>query len=48
MTEMSYALDVADPQQYLKHFPRFVKAFAGKAFIHESAYYVDGYLGAAL
>jgi Acetyltransferases len=37
-----------DPQQYLMHFPRFVQAFGGKAFTHESAYYVDGYAGAAL
>src|SRR5687768_7660348 len=37
-----------DPQQYLTHFPRFVKAFGGKAFTHGSAYYVDGYAGAAL
>lgn len=37
-----------DPNQYLRHFPSFVKAFGGKAFAHESAYYVDGYAGAAL
>ncbi|MGH8727697.1 MAG: GNAT family N-acetyltransferase [Burkholderiales bacterium] len=37
-----------DPQQYLTHFPPFVKAFGGKAFTHGSAYYVDGYAGAAL
>jgi GNAT superfamily N-acetyltransferase len=37
-----------DPQQYLRHFPHFVKAFGGQAFIHGSAYYVDGYAGAAL
>ncbi len=37
-----------DPKQYLTHFPRFVKAFGGKAFSHGSAYYVDGYAGAAL
>jgi ribosomal protein S18 acetylase RimI-like enzyme len=37
-----------DPQQYLLHFPDFVKAFGGKAFAHGSAYYVDGYAGAAL
>lgn len=37
-----------DPQQYLMHFPRFVKAFGSKAFSHGSAYYVDGYAGAAL
>ncbi|HET6780548.1 MAG TPA: GNAT family N-acetyltransferase [bacterium] len=37
-----------DPRQYLMHFPRFVKAFGGMAFTHGSAYYVDGYAGAAL
>jgi GNAT superfamily N-acetyltransferase len=37
-----------DPQHYLRHFPRFVQAFGGKAFAHGSAYYVDGYAGAAL
>jgi hypothetical protein len=29
-----------DPAQCLMHFPTFVKAFGGKAFIHGSAYYV--------
>jgi GNAT superfamily N-acetyltransferase len=37
-----------DPQQYLRHFPSFVRAFGGKAFAHGSAYYVDGHAGAAL
>lgn len=37
-----------DPQQYLLHFPSFVRAFGGRAFAHGSAYYVDGYGGAAL
>ena len=37
-----------DPQQFLTHFPSFVRAFGGKAFAHGSAYYVDGYIGAAL
>lgn len=37
-----------NPYQYLTHMPPFVKAFAGKAFAHGSAYYVDGYAGAAL
>ncbi len=36
------------PQEYLKHFPGFVKAFGGKAFSHGSAYCIDGYAGAAL
>jgi GNAT superfamily N-acetyltransferase len=37
-----------DPQQYLRHFPRLVHAFGGKAFTHGSAYTVEGYAGAAL
>jgi ribosomal protein S18 acetylase RimI-like enzyme len=37
-----------DPKQYLTHFPTFVRALGGKAFAHASAYYVDGYAGAAL
>ena len=37
-----------DSQQYFTHFPSFVRAVAGKAFTHRSAYYVDGYAAAAL
>src|SRR5687767_13548736 len=37
-----------DPQQYLRHFPSFVMALGGNAFANESAYYVDGYSGAAM
>ena len=37
-----------DSHQYLTHFPPFVRAFGGKAFVQGSAYYVDGYAGAAL
>jgi GNAT superfamily N-acetyltransferase len=37
-----------DSQQYFMHFPSFVRAFAGMAFTHRSAYYVDGYAAAAL
>lgn len=37
-----------DPQQYLMHFPSFVKALGGNAFAHGGAHYVDGYAGAAL
>jgi GNAT superfamily N-acetyltransferase len=37
-----------NPQRYHMHFPSFVRAFGGKAFTHGSAYYADGYLGAAL
>jgi hypothetical protein len=34
-----------DPHQYLRNFPGFVRAFAGKSLEYNSAYYVDGYLG---
>lgn len=37
-----------DPHQYLTYAPEVARAFAGKAFAHATAYYVDGYLGAAL
>jgi len=37
-----------DPQQYLVHFPNFVKVLGGNAFAHGSAYYANGYAGAAL
>lgn len=37
-----------DPNQYLAHFPNFVRVFGGKAFARKSAYCVDGYAGAAL
>jgi hypothetical protein len=37
-----------DAQQHRTHFAHFVQAFGGKAFTHGSAYYVDGYAGAAL
>jgi ribosomal protein S18 acetylase RimI-like enzyme len=37
-----------DPQQYLSHFPTFVRAFGGRAFAHKTAYCVDGYAGTAL
>jgi GNAT superfamily N-acetyltransferase len=36
------------PTQYLMHFPAFVKAFGGRAFSNGTAYYIDGYAGAAL
>jgi hypothetical protein len=35
-------------RQYLTHFREFVKALGGKAFAHQSAYYVEGYGGASL
>ncbi len=37
-----------DAQQYLIQFPKFIRALGGKSFAHGSAYYVDGYAGAAL
>jgi ribosomal protein S18 acetylase RimI-like enzyme len=37
-----------DPHEYLKHFPDLVRALGGQAFAHGSAYYVDGFSGAAL
>jgi ribosomal protein S18 acetylase RimI-like enzyme len=37
-----------NPHQYLTHMPPMVKAFGGKAVAHGSAYFVDGYAGAAL
>jgi GNAT superfamily N-acetyltransferase len=38
----------ADPGEYLSMFPRFVKAFGGKAFERESAFVAPGHHGAAL
>jgi ribosomal protein S18 acetylase RimI-like enzyme len=37
-----------EPRQYLTSFPGLVRAFAGKAFEHGTAYCADGYAGAAL
>jgi ribosomal protein S18 acetylase RimI-like enzyme len=37
-----------DPHQYAAHFREFVKALGGKAFAHQSAYYLEGYGGASL
>jgi hypothetical protein len=37
-----------DPHQYPMHFREFVKALGGKAFAHQSAYYLEGYGGASL
>ncbi|MBE9036109.1 GNAT family N-acetyltransferase [aff. Roholtiella sp. LEGE 12411] len=34
--------------EYLTHFPHFVRALAGRAFEHNTAYYIDGYSGTAL
>lgn len=37
-----------DPDQYLREFPNFVKAFGGRAFEHRTAHYVPGFFGGAL
>ena len=37
-----------EPGQYLSHFPEFVRAFAGRAFDHNSAHHLAGFEGAAL
>jgi len=37
-----------DTHKYLKYFPGFVRAFAGKAFEHHGAYYVNNFAGVAL
>jgi ribosomal protein S18 acetylase RimI-like enzyme len=37
-----------EPRQYLTSFPGFVRAFAGRAFEHGTAYCLRGYAGAAL
>jgi ribosomal protein S18 acetylase RimI-like enzyme len=37
-----------DSLQYLNYFPKVVSAFGGNAFEHDSAYYADGFSGAAL
>jgi len=37
-----------DPQKYLENFPLIAAAFGGNAFANETAYYADGYAGAAL
>jgi GNAT superfamily N-acetyltransferase len=38
----------SDPGAYVTHGPDFVLAFGGRALEHESAWYIDGYRGAAL
>lgn len=37
-----------DPTVFLRHFPRFVRAFAGRAFERGTAYCAEGHAGAAL
>jgi len=36
------------PNDYLRHFPKFVEGFGGRAFENSGAYYLDGHVGAAL
>src|SRR5918992_4796395 len=35
-----------DSHQFFSNFPEFVRIFGGKAFEHDTAYYVDGFAGA--
>jgi GNAT superfamily N-acetyltransferase len=37
-----------DPQQYLEAFPRFARAFGGRAIDHGTAHYYEGFSGVAL
>ncbi|MEH2182617.1 GNAT family N-acetyltransferase [Nostoc sp.] len=37
-----------EPRQYLTYFPQFISFFGGKAFEHNTAYYIGDYVGAAL
>lgn len=37
-----------DPHRYISHFPDIIKAFGGRPFQNGTAYYVGGFLGAAL
>lgn len=37
-----------NPPAYLANFPRLVRAFGEKAFVHGTAFYIENYLGAAL
>ncbi|MBE9069534.1 GNAT family N-acetyltransferase [Leptolyngbya cf. ectocarpi LEGE 11479] len=37
-----------DPHQYLTYFPKFLKAFGGKAFDHNTVHCCNNYAGAAL
>lgn len=52
--KLAFAADPAtrwvwpDPQKYLTHFFSFAKAFGGRAFANNSAFYVGNYVGAAL
>ncbi len=37
-----------EPQQFLTTFPTVTRLFGGRAFEHDSAYHIDGYVGGAL
>ena len=37
-----------EPTAFLEYFPRFIRAFGGNAFHHDSAYQMEGNTGAAL
>lgn len=38
----------SEPRQYLTYFPQFISLLGGKAFEHNTAYYIDDYVGVAL
>jgi GNAT superfamily N-acetyltransferase len=38
----------SNPHQYLRYFPDVIRLFCGNAFSHGTAYYIDGFSGAAL
>jgi ribosomal protein S18 acetylase RimI-like enzyme len=38
----------SEPRQFLSTFPTLAQLYGGRAFEHDSAYHVDGYLGSAL
>jgi ribosomal protein S18 acetylase RimI-like enzyme len=37
-----------DSHAYLTHFPRFIRAYSRNAFLHQSTYCTDNYLGVAM
>jgi GNAT superfamily N-acetyltransferase len=47
-TDPTWRWNYPNPHEYLEHFPEFVKIYGGKAFDHETAYYIDDFAGAAL
>jgi ribosomal protein S18 acetylase RimI-like enzyme len=47
-TDPTWRWNYPTPHEYLEHFPEFVRIYGGKAFDHETAYYVNDFAGAAL